>query len=94
MVRSDGKSIAMGKLLARQIVLGTVALILTGCASSPYTRGGNPQGLSQRDVERDYMECEYKARFANPQQFYNQGSPFPFTLNRESIQPKKSKILP
>jgi hypothetical protein len=25
------------------------------------------------------MECEYKARLANPQHFYNQGSPFPFS---------------
>ena len=24
------------------------------------------------------MECEYKARLANEQHFYNQGSPFPF----------------
>ena len=54
-------------------------LMLTGCASSPYERGGNPQGLTQRDVERDYMECEYKARLANPQHFYNQSSPFPFS---------------
>ncbi len=84
MTRSDGRSIAMEKLLARQIVLGTVTLILAGCASSPYERGGNPQGLSQRDVERDYMECEYKARFANPQQFYNQGSPFPFSAGSQS----------
>ena len=59
-------------------------LTLAGCASSPYERGGNPQGLTQRDVERDYMECEYKARFANPQQFYNQGSPFPFSPGSQS----------
>ena len=61
-----------------------LVLVLAGCASSPYERGGNPQGLSQRDVERDYMECEYKARFANPQQFYNQGSPFPFSAGSQS----------
>jgi hypothetical protein len=61
-----------------------LVLALAGCASSPYERGGNPQGLSQRDVERDYMECEYKARFANPQQFYNQGSPFPFSAGSQS----------
>ena len=46
--------------------------------------GSNPQGLTQRYVERDYMECEYKARFANPQQFYNQGSPFPFSAGSQS----------
>ena len=61
-----------------------LVLALAGCASSPYARGGNPQGLSQRDVERDYMECEYKARFANPQHFYNQGSPFPFSPGAQS----------
>ena len=61
-----------------------LVLMLTGCASSPYERGGNPQGLSQRDVERDYMECEYKARLANPQHFYNQGSPFPFSGGPQS----------
>ena len=61
-----------------------LVLALAGCASSPYARGGNPQGLSQRDVERDYMECEYKARFANPQHFYNQGSPFPFSPGSQS----------
>lgn len=53
-------------------------LMLTGCAPSPYERGGNPQGLSQRDVERDYMECEYKSRLASENQFYNQRTPFPF----------------
>ncbi len=61
-----------------------LVLAFAGCASSPYQRGGNPQGLAQRDVERDYMECEYKARFANPQQFYNQGSPFPFSAGSQS----------
>ena len=61
-----------------------LVLALAGCASSPYERGGNPQGLSQRDVERDYMECEYKARFANPQQFYSQSSPFPFSAGSQS----------
>ncbi|MEP6890061.1 MAG: hypothetical protein ABI955_05125 [Nitrospirota bacterium] len=61
-----------------------LVLALAGCASSPYTRGGNPQGLSQRDVERDYMECEYKARFANPQHFYSQSSPYPFSAGSQS----------
>ena len=69
----------MRSLFVRNVVLGAVVLMLSGCATSPYERGGNPQGLSQRDVERDYMECEYKARLANPQHFYNQGSPFPFS---------------
>ena len=47
--------------------------------TSPYERGGNPQRLSQRDVERDYMECAYKARLANGNSFYNQSSPFPYS---------------
>jgi hypothetical protein len=84
MTISDGRSIAMEKLFARCVVVGAIVLILAGCSSSPYERGGNPQGLSQRDVERDYMECEYKARLANPQHFYNQGSPFPFSGGPQS----------
>ena len=80
----DGRSIAMDKPFARHVVLGAILLTLAGCASSPYERGGNPQGLSQRDVERDYMECEYKARLANPQHFFNQGSPFPFSAGSQS----------
>ena len=64
--------------------MGGLLFSLIGSAPSPYERGGNPQGLSQRDVERDYMECGYKARFANPQHFYNQSSPFPFSAGSQS----------
>jgi hypothetical protein len=78
MTISDGRSIGMDKPFARHVVLGAITLMLTGCAHSPYERGGNPQGLSQRDVGRDYMECEYKARLANGNSFYNQSTPFPF----------------
>lgn len=78
MARSDGRSIAMNKPLMRRLYLAAAVLMFAGCAPSPYERGGNPQGLSQRDVERDYMECEYKARLANENQFYNQRTPFPF----------------
>ena len=84
MTISNGRSIAMDKPFAIHVVLGAVVLMLTGCATSPYARGGNPQGLSQRDVERDYMECEYKARLANPQHFYSQSSPFPFSGGPQS----------
>jgi hypothetical protein len=49
-----------------------------GCAQDPYTRGSHPAGFSRYDVERDYMECEYKARLANEQHFYSHNSPFPF----------------
>ena len=84
MSQPDGRSIDMEKPLTRRIVLGAVLLMLAGCATSPYARGGNPQGLSQRDVERDYMECEYKARLANGNSFYNQSSPFPFSGGPQS----------
>ena len=84
MTISNGRSIAMDKPFAIHVVLGAVVLMLTGCATNPYERGGNPQGLSQRDVERDYMECEYKARLANPQHFYSQSSPFPFSGGPQS----------
>lgn len=61
------------------LLIGGVA-----CAPSPYERGGHPQGLSQRDVERDYMECDYKSRLANQEQFYSQSSPFPFGTGPQS----------
>ena len=59
-------------------------LIVWSCAQSPYERGGHPASLSRYDVERDYMECEYKARFANEQHFYSQGSPFPLGAGPQS----------
>ena len=68
----------MRKPSVRNAFGGALLLALAGYAPGPYERGGNPQGLSQRDVERDYMECEYKARLANENQFYNQSTPFPF----------------
>lgn len=59
-----------------------ILLILAsfGCTLSPYEGGSHPSGLTGYDVERDYMECEYKARLANEHHFYSQSSPFPFTL--------------
>ena len=74
----------MRKLLVRRVFFATVVLILTGCAHNPHERGGNPQGLSQRDMGRDYMECEYKARLANEQRCYSQRSPFPFSGGPQS----------
>lgn len=68
----------MRKPSVRKVLLGALLLALAGCAPGPNERGGNPQGLSQRDVERDYMECGCKARLANENQFYNQSTPFPF----------------
>jgi hypothetical protein len=67
-----------------RLVVGLLLASAAGCAQSPYERGGYPQGLSQRDVERDYMECEYKARLANDQHFYSQSSPFPFGSGPQS----------
>ncbi len=66
--------------MALSIKLLGLLLTITavGCAQSPYERGGYPAGFSRYDVERDYMECEYKARLANEQHFYSQSSPFPF----------------
>jgi len=66
--------------MTTRLALLAVTLILagTGCTQDLYKIGRSPQGLSQRDVERDYMECEYKARMANDQHFSSQRSPFPF----------------
>ncbi len=66
---------------------GVLILLLLanfGCAPSPYERGGSPSGLSRYDVDRDYMECEYKARLANEHHFYSQTSPFPFSPSPQS----------
>lgn len=60
-----------------------VGLVFTvaigGCVPSPFERGGHPVGYSRYDVERDYRDCEIKARMANDQFFYSQSSPFPFS---------------
>ena len=63
--------------------LGITLYWIAGCAS-PYDRGGHPSGYYRTDVERDYMECEYKARLANEQHFYSQSSPFPFSPGPQS----------
>lgn len=68
----------MMKSLGSGIFSTAIVLLLAGCAPNSYERGGNPRGLTQRDLARDYMECEYKARRANENQFYNQSTPFPF----------------
>lgn len=56
-----------------------VLLLGIGCAQGPAERGEHPSGLSRYDVERDYIECEHKARLANEHHFYSQTSPFPFS---------------
>lgn len=57
-----------------------IGLVLAGagCTTDTYERSGYPSGLSRYDVERDYRECEYKARLANEQHFYGRNSPIPF----------------
>jgi hypothetical protein len=66
-------------MMAFQLAWLAMTLILAGagCTQDLYKTGGAPKELSQRDVERDYMECEYKARMANDQHFFSQRSPFP-----------------
>ncbi len=59
-------------------VIAMMILTMLGCGQNPYERGGHPQGHSRYDVERDYRDCEYQARVANQQSFYNQSTPFPF----------------
>jgi hypothetical protein len=73
LVTGWGKTFVFGLLLA-----------IVGCTPSPYERGGNPARFSRHDVERDYMECEYKARLANEQHFYSSSSPFPFGSGPQS----------
>jgi hypothetical protein len=77
--------IVMRTLSVRTALLEALLLTLAGYAPCPYEHGGNPQGLSQGDVERDYMECEYKALLANEQHFYSQRSPFPFSGSPQSL---------
>jgi hypothetical protein len=64
--------------------MGILLCDLVGCASSPYEHGGYPSGNNRADVERDYTECEYKARLANEQHFYSQSSPLPFRAGPQS----------
>jgi hypothetical protein len=69
------RHVSMKTHLEGTALMGALLLALVGCSPSPHERGGNPQGLSQRDVERDYTECEYQARLANENHFYNQSKP-------------------
>ena len=57
---------------------------LLGCVQSPYERGGYPVGYNRAQVERDYMECELKARSATQEHFYSPTSPFPFSSGPQS----------
>jgi hypothetical protein len=66
------------------IALGITLSCLSGCAANPYDRDGHPSGYNSADVDRDSMECEYKARLADEQHFYSQSSPFPFNSGPQS----------
>ncbi len=66
------------------VLIGILIGGVGGCAPGPYTQSRHPAGYSQAEVERDYMECEYKARMANQDSFYNQRSPYPFGPGSQS----------
>ncbi|HSN05115.1 MAG TPA: hypothetical protein VLS44_09035 [Nitrospira sp.] len=68
----------MGGSTNRILILAGLIMALNGCAPGSYAPGGPPAGYSHAQAERDYMECEYKARLANQEQFYSRSSPFPF----------------
>src|SRR5689334_14299439 len=58
------------------IVVLVLSLLGWSCAQNPYAQEGNPSGFNQDEAERDYRECEYKARLANDQHLYSQYSLF------------------
>jgi hypothetical protein len=62
----------------RIVILGGLILGLIGCTPGPSARNLRPAGLSQAEMDWDYMECEFSARSANQQQFSSRSSPFPF----------------
>lgn len=74
----------MPQYAAIALAMGILLSGLIGCASSPYEPGSYPSGYNRADVERDYAECEYKARLANEQHFYSQSSPLPFRAGPQS----------
>lgn len=63
------------------IIVLALSLLGRSCAQSPYAQEGHPAGFNRDEAERDYRECEYKARLANDQHLYSQHSPFPFNSN-------------
>ena len=74
----------MHRQTTTSLTIGILLCGFLGCVQSPYERGGHPSGYSRAEVERDYMECEYKSRLANEQHFYSQSSPFPFGAGPQS----------
>lgn len=68
----------MGRDRYAVLLLGLLIMSLNGCMPGPKTYSQHPAGYSQAHIERDYMECDYKARMANQDAFYNQRSPYPF----------------
>lgn len=51
---------------------------LTHCAADSGQRLHHPDGYSQARMERDYLECDYKAKVATQEHFYSSSNPFPF----------------
>jgi len=68
----------MRSCTATMLILAGLFMTLNGCAPGQYAPGGHPAGYSQAQVERDYMDCEYKARLANEEHFYSRSWTFPF----------------
>jgi len=65
---------------------GFVAFLLTtiGCTHDPYRGISSPAGYSRYDLERDYLECDYKAKMANTDMFYSRASPIPFGSDQQN----------
>jgi hypothetical protein len=69
------RHVSMKTHLEGTALMRVLLLALVGCSPSPHERRGNPQGPSQRDVERDYTECEYKGRLATKTTSTTRASP-------------------
>lgn len=77
MVCPDGRSESVLVRATIFLLLDLLILDLDGCAPGSYAPA-RPTSDNQAQMERDYMECDYKARLANQEQFYSRSSPFPF----------------
>ncbi len=70
--------------LRELLAAGMMLVAATGCSHDPYQGIGSPAGYSRYDLERDYMECDYKARMANTDMFYSPTSPLPYGSGRQN----------
>jgi hypothetical protein len=64
--------------MIRALSLGISYLAIIACSHDPYQGISSLVGHSRYDLERDYMECDYKAKMANTDMFYSRTSPAPF----------------